>query len=113
MTVSLEWVESRSIPEPNTGCWLWLGAVSSARKEKHGRYARAKMGGVVYNVSRLCYSAAKGPVGKAEKVRHRCDNPYCVNPDHLLLGTQRDNMLDMYARGRHRRSKALPPEAVK
>lgn len=51
----------------------------------------------------LPYSAIKGKV-----VMHRCDNPRCINPDHLVLGTQGDNMQDMMGKRRHHKGEATP-----
>lgn len=50
---------------------------------------------------RLSYVLSYGPVPSGMLVRHKCDNPCCVNPEHLELGTASDNMKDRSARGRH------------
>lgn len=50
---------------------------------------------------RVSYALANGTLPKASVVRHTCDNPPCVNPAHLLAGTQKENMADRKARKRH------------
>jgi len=85
-------------PEPNSGCWLWSAAVS------HG-YGNFGTGGrlrrkTVY-AHRLVMALGQ-PVGPDDQVLHRCDNPYCCNPDHLFVGDTTANMRDMVAKGRHR-----------
>lgn len=86
-------------PEPNTGCWLWAGQV-----DDHG-YAVLKMprgpgrSGAPRRVARLVLE----PIAPSLCACHRCDNPLCVNPDHLYRGTRADNMHDMARRGRSTR----------
>ncbi len=92
-----EWWESRTMPEPNTGCWLWLGTTVP------GGYGRIRVDGVFVAAHRASYASAFGLFDPASKVCHRCDTPACVNPDHLFLGTQKDNVRDMMNKGRSRR----------
>lgn len=57
---------------------------------------------------RVAYEEAHGPIPSGEVVMHLCDNPACCNPDHLTLGTPKDNVHDAILKGRHTRKNALP-----
>lgn len=90
----LRHIEKYSIPEPNSGCWLWTGRLSTngyGRLQRHGKRLQAH---------RAAYEAARGPIPPGLLVCHRCDMRSCVNPDHLWLGTCADNLRDMSAKGR-------------
>ena len=76
------------------GCRIWVGSKTV------GRYGRLVKKGNRYLASWLAYERFKGPVPKGLEVCHSCDNPPCVNPDHLFVGTQKDNALDRQAKGR-------------
>jgi hypothetical protein len=80
------------IPEPNSGCWLWLGGT-----DRYG-YGRLRRGELAH---RFSWAKAHGCPGSTW-VLHRCDNPACVNPDHLFLGDVVANVADMMAKGRHK-----------
>ena len=81
-------------------CWEYEGP-----RDKHG-YGRAGGGKLVH---RLVFEAIYGWLPKV--VRHRCDNPPCYRPDHLLPGTQADNLRDMADRGRnHQQKKTTCPQ---
>jgi hypothetical protein len=75
------------------GCWEWTGA------RTHG-YGRIGYEGRVILTHRLAYDLAYGSVPSDVDVLHHCDNPACVRPDHLFLGTAKDNAQDMMAKGR-------------
>lgn len=87
-------LEEASVPEPNSGCWLWLMGVDG------GGYGTIKVQGRMKKAHRLSYMVYRDMIPKGMKVLHRCDIPSCINPDHLFLGTQADNVRDMFAKGR-------------
>jgi len=82
------------IPEPNTGCWLWLGA------DVADGYGQVRVEGPKVRVHRAMYIACHGPVSPDLVVRHRCDVTACCNPQHLTIGTQKENVADCIKRGR-------------
>jgi hypothetical protein len=90
MTWGQELIEVRSTPEPNTGCWLWTGGLTG---EGYG----SAFGQLAHRIS---YEAHKGRIPHGLLVRHNCDQPSCVNPDHLIAGTHLQNMQDKTRRGR-------------
>lgn len=79
-------------------CHLWLGSRGGSRG-----YGRIGKGGKVVRAHRVAWELEHGPIEGDLNVLHNCpdgDNPTCVNPRHLFLGTQKDNVHDMHAKGR-------------
>jgi HNH endonuclease len=90
----IERLRAMSMPEPNTGCLLWLGEVHDSG------YGRISIGGRMRFVHRVAYAAWISALPGGQRVLHRCDQPTCVNPEHLYAGTAKDNIDDAMRRGR-------------
>lgn len=87
--------EGKVSPEPNSGCWLWTGAT-----DRNG-YGQLRCDRKSRMATHISVEMSGRAIEAGQVVRHKCDNPACVNPGHLLTGTQADNMADMVSRGRH------------
>mgnify|MGYP002136427592 CR=1 FL=1 len=83
------------------GCWEWAG---TKLPSGYGQLERADGGKRMY-AHRFSYLIHYGDFDRSLYVLHRCDNPSCVKPDHLFLGTARDNLLDASSKGRHYNTK--------
>lgn len=89
----IEWFENEN------GCFI----CSSHKKDKG--YARIRKYGKQIPISRYMYEECFGFIPKGMVIRHKCDNPSCINPEHLELGTHQDNMNDMVKRNRSQKGK--------
>lgn len=76
-------------------CWLW-----TAYKDAEG-YGHIRHNDRMRFSHHIAWLLWRGPIPDGMKVCHSCDNPSCVNPEHLFLGTQQDNMIDCTKKGRH------------
>lgn len=83
-------------PRDDNGCMKWTGNVAVSG---YG-FIRADNRGRPLLAHRVAYEMAKGPIPDGMLIRHTCDTPSCVNPAHLVLGTDADNVRDMVARDR-------------
>ncbi len=90
-----EKVDQRSDDE----CWPWLAYLD---ENGYGQYGLNLDRKKTYKAHRVSYWITNGALSDDMNVLHRCDNPSCVNPRHLVLGTQVDNIRDMCLKGRDR-----------
>lgn len=81
------------------GCWEWNGA---KRWNGYGKFSHYKKTILAH---RFSYEFYFGPIEEGFFVLHKCDNRGCVNPEHLFIGTQKDNMIDMVSKDRHAKVK--------
>lgn len=81
--------------DENSGCWVWSGY-------RWGRNNRPAFGGLGMQktATHVAYAWSVGPVPADRECCHTCDNDDCVNPEHLFLGTHKENMKDMWNKGR-------------
>ena len=83
-------------------CWLWR---ASKRNKGYGQFGLCRDGYWMISAHRMSYMLCVGEIPKGLHVLHTCDNPSCVNPSHLFLGTNADNVADKVAKGRQARSR--------
>lgn len=88
---------TRYAVDEHSGCWIW-----TRYKDQRG-YGITSLNGKLMKAHRLFYENLVSEIPPGAVVCHRCDNPSCVNPNHLFVGTQRDNILDCIRKGRARR----------
>lgn len=92
---TLEQLLDLLIPIPESGCMVWPGAVTAQG------YGETVRGGRKKTIHRLSWMLAHGPIPKGLCVCHHCDVPLCGRPDHLFLGTHKDNFGDMRRKDRN------------
>ncbi len=89
------------IPEPNSGCWLWIGSTN-----RHG-YGNFWHDGKCHKAHRFSYMAFVSQIPDGKDIMHKCDVRCCVNPEHLAPGTALQNVVDMWRKGRARPSRGM------
>ncbi len=79
-------------------CWIWQGPQWGGEEgDRYGQYTDGRWN---YYAHRFAYAVKVGPIPVNGRVLHTCDRRLCCNPKHLFLGTQKDNIADMMAKGR-------------
>ena len=85
---------------PSGDCWIWKGMIQLG---KRGGYGHLVVNGKIKKSHRISWELQHGRIPDGLQVLHRCDIRACVNPNHLFLGTNKDNVDDKIAKGRHLR----------
>jgi hypothetical protein len=93
ITTALFWSKVR-VPHNQAECWEWQSSLNA------GGYGRFSTNGDKISAHRLAYELVKGPIPEGLHIRHMCHNRLCCNPNHLDVGTPRDNAQDAIKAGR-------------
>lgn len=88
-------IQQLSLKDEESDCILWIGAVGGKNDYPSMHYK-----GQTARATRVIYELTYGDIPKGLYICHKCDNPICVNPSHLFLGTQKHNMQDASRKGR-------------
>lgn len=107
LTDFLDQLETRIAVRGPLECWAWVGDGTRTEADIEKFVAQISHSGVKMRVPRVVLAAIHGPSFLLKKIHkanacHTCDNHWCVRPDHLFLGSQKENMADMWRKGRAR-----------
>jgi hypothetical protein len=89
-------LELQTVPVAECGCWIWMGKLN-----QYG-YGRINIGGAYQGTHRVSWEVHRGKIPDGLHVLHHCDIRSCINPDHLFIGTDADNVRDCIKKGRAR-----------
>lgn len=93
-----EKLAGKFVIDPDSGCWNWVAATN---ERGYGVVSRGGRAGGLHKAHRASWIVHRGEIPAGMWVLHRCDNPRCINPEHLYLGDHRRNVADMVERGRN------------
>ena len=96
---AIDKLKERTEVNLESGCWIWTGG------KLRGGYGSLRADGRTRAAHRVSFEIVRGPIPDGMDLLHSCDNPACVNPDHLSVGTDVDNSNDKIAKGRQARLK--------